>query len=304
MPDALTETDLPGLAKKRGKVRDVYDVGDGRLLIVATDRISAFDRVMAAGIPDKGRVLTALSAFWFGRLNAPHHLLSTDPADAGLDLPAATLETLRGRSMVVRRADVIPFECVVRGYLAGSGWKEYGRHGTVCGETLTPGLLEGSRIVPPVFTPATKAETGHDENVSFAFMAEALSASEGLAETVRDMSLRAYLDAHEYAEGRGLILADTKFELGWIHQDGGAKTLGFVDEVLTPDSSRYWPLESYSPGGPQPSFDKQFVRDWLETTGWDKAGPPPDLPDDVVARTRDKYIDAYELLTGRPFPWK
>jgi phosphoribosylaminoimidazole-succinocarboxamide synthase len=300
---ALLETNLNGLPKRRGKVRDVYDLGADRLLIVATDRISAFDWVLPDGIPDKGRVLTGLSVFWFDRLKARHHLLSTNPDDAGLNLDRATRDAIEGRSMIVRKAEVIPFECVVRGYLAGSGWKEYRRDGTVCGEPLSAGLVEGSRLEPPLFTPATKAESGHDENVPFARMAEELSVFDGLAETIRQMSLDAYVDAHAFAEARGLILADTKFELGWIH-DEGTRTLGFVDEVFTPDSSRYWPAEHYQPGGPQPSFDKQFVRDWLETTSWDKSSPPPALPADVIARTRDKYVDAYEILTGQPFFWK
>jgi phosphoribosylaminoimidazole-succinocarboxamide synthase len=300
---ALLETSLPGLPKRRGKVRDVYDLGDGRLLMIATDRISAFDWVLPTGIPDKGRVLTGLSAFWFGRLKAEHHLISAEIDAAGLALPAPTRKALAGRSMIVKKAEVIPFECVARGYLAGSGWREYRQSGAVCGERLPPGLVEGDRLDPPIFTPATKAEAGHDENIPFARMAEALGDFQGLAEGLRRMSLAAYQDARNFAEGRGLILADTKFEFGWI-EEGGARVLGFVDEVLTPDSSRYWPAESYKPGGPQPSFDKQFVRDWLDATGWDKASPPPPLPDDVVAKTRAKYIQAYELLTGQPFPWK
>jgi len=304
--EALPETSLEGLPKRRGKVRDVYDLGGDRLLIVATDRISAFDWVLPTGIPDKGRVLTALSASWFGRLKAEHHLISTDPADSGLRLTGATRKALEGRSMVVHKAEVIPFECVVRGYLSGSGWKEYRSSGTVCGERLPAGLRESDRLDPPIFTPATKAETGHDENVPFARMADALGAFPGLAEEVRRMSLDAYADARAYAETRGLILADTKFELGWIAHGTtrSPRSLGFVDEVLTPDSSRYWPADRYTPGGPQPSYDKQFVRDWLETTGWDKASPPLPLPDDVVAKTRQKYVDAYETLTGRSFPWK
>jgi phosphoribosylaminoimidazole-succinocarboxamide synthase len=293
---------LRGRPVRRGKVRDVFDLGDDRLLIVATDRISAFDWVMPNGIPDKGRVLTGLSAFWFDRLKFPHHLISTDPADAGLTLDTATRTALEGRSMVVRKAEVIPFECVVRGYLSGSGWKEYQARGTVCGQRLPAGLVESNRLDPPIFTPATKAETGHDENVPFERMAEALGDFQGLADEVRRMSLDAYGDARTLAGSRGLILADTKFEVGWLARDG-AKVLGFVDEVLTPDSSRYWPADRYKPGGPQPSFDKQFVRDWLETTGWEKASPPPALPDEVVIKTRQKYIDAYETLTGRTFPW-
>jgi phosphoribosylaminoimidazole-succinocarboxamide synthase len=296
---ALLETALCGLPKRRGKVRDVYDLGDDRLLIVATDRISAFDWVLPNGIPDKGRILTGISAFWFARLGVPHHLISTEIGDAGLDLPAPTRKALAGRSMVVEKAEVIPFECVVRGYLSGSAWREYRASGTVCGDRLPAGLVESARI-DPIFTPATKAETGHDENIPFARMAEALD-FQGLAETLRERSLEAYGKARTFAESRGLILADTKFEFGFPRSGGGLK---FVDEVLTPDSSRYWPAESYRPGGPQPSFDKQFVRDWLDATGWDKASPPPPLPEDVVAKTRQKYVEAYEILTGQAFPWK
>ncbi len=301
---ALLESSLNGLPRRQGKVRDVYDLGGDRLLIVATDRISAFDWILPTGIPDKGRVLTALSAFWFGRLKFNHHLISTNLDDSGLALDTATRNDLEGRSMIVKKAEVFPFECVVRGYLAGSGWKEYQAKGTVCGERLPVGLVESSRLEPPLFTPATKAESGHDENVPFSRMQEALGAARGLAEEIRTISLDAYTDARTYAESSGLILADTKFELGWIPDAVGRRSLGFVDEVLTPDSSRYWPLEAYTPGRPQASFDKQYVRDWLETKSWDKSSPPPPLPPDIVARTRDKYIDAYEILTGKTFPWK
>ena len=296
---ALLETTLSGLSKRRGKVRDVYDLGDGRLLIVATDRISAFDWVLPNGIPDKGRILTGISTFWFARLGVPNHLISTEIEDAGLNLPYPTRTLLAGRSMIVAKAEVIPFECVVRGYLSGSAWREYKATGTVCGEPLPAGLVESDRI-DPIFTPATKAETGHDENVSFARMDEGLD-DQGLAKTLRSRSLEVYEEARTYAGSRGLILADTKFEFGFA-DDGGA--LMFVDEVLTPDSSRYWPREGYTPGSPQPSFDKQFVRDWLDATGWDKSSPPPALPDDVVLKTREKYVEAYEILTGEAFPWK
>ena len=301
---ALLETSLNGLPKRRGKVRDVYDLGDDRLLIVATDRISAFDWVLPTGIPDKGRVLTALSAFWFGRLKFKHHLISTDLNDTGLSLDRPTRSALEGRSMIVAKSEVFSFECVVRGYLAGSGWKEYRARGTVCGEKLPPGLVECDRLNPPLFTPATKADSGHDENIPFSKMVEALDDFQGLSEEIRRISLDTYRESHEYAAERGLILADTKFEMGWIPDGDGSRSLGFVDEVLTPDSSRYWPAEVYEAGHPQSSFDKQFVRDWLETTSWDKSSPPPALPADVIARTRDKYIDAYEILTGRTFPWK
>lgn len=295
----LLETNLEGLPRRRGKVRDVYDLGGGRLLIVATDRLSAFDWVLPDGIPDKGRVLTGLSAFWFREFCPPNHLISTDPGDAGLDLDRDTSAALEGRSMVVKAAEVFPFECVVRGYLAGSAWKEYRAAGSVCGVAPPPGLVEGDRLDDPIFTPATKAEGGHDENVPFERMAAALG--EGLAVELRRRSLDVYLRGARHAESCGLILADTKFEWG---RDPATGDLILVDEALTPDSSRYWPAEHYRPGGPQPSFDKQYVRDWLESTGWDKSSPPPALPPDVVARTRDKYVDAYEILTGRSFPWK
>ena len=283
--------------KRQGKVRDVYDLGD-RLLLVATDRISAFDWVMPNGIPDKGRVLTGLSAFWFEHLTVPNHLISTEITAAGIDFTSEERESLTGRSMVVKKARVVPFECVVRSYLSGSGWKDYRATGAVCGIKLPPGLVESERI-DPIFTPATKAETGHDENVSFATMARAVGKE--TAETLQLKSLEVFQTAATYAIERGLILADTKFEWGFDAKTGD---LLLVDEVLTPDSSRYWSTETYRPGGPQPSFDKQFVRDWLETTGWDKASPPPVLPDDIVVKTRAKYLEAYEKLTGQAFPWK
>ncbi|WP_233579184.1 phosphoribosylaminoimidazolesuccinocarboxamide synthase [Tautonia sociabilis] len=295
---AVLETNLTGPAKRSGKVRDVYDLGD-RLLIVATDRISAFDWVLPTGIPDKGRVLTGLSAFWFDRLDVPHHLLATDLDAAGLDLSAEDRERLEGRIMVVRKAEVVPFECVVRGYLFGSAWREYRTRGTVVGERLPTSLVEGARLDPPLFTPATKAEQGHDENVSFEEMAGAVGAD--LAATLRDLSVRLYREAADHARSKGLILADTKFEFG---RDPESGTLLLVDEVLTPDSSRYWPVEAYKPGIVPPSFDKQFVRDWLDSTDWDKQSPPPPLPEEIVARTRAKYIQAFEQLTDRPFPWK
>ncbi|MDB5350018.1 MAG: purC [Planctomycetota bacterium] len=296
---ALFETDLPGLPRRRGKVRDVYDLGVDRLLIVATDRISAFDWVLPTPIPDKGRVLTALSNWWFDELKTDDHRVSTDIDDAGLNLGDEIRDALTGRVVIARKAEVVPFECVVRGYLSGSGWKEYRDRGTVCGERIASNLLESSLIVPaPIFTPATKAATGHDENISFARMKGAIG--DDLANDLRDRSRSLYQRAREIAEERGLILADTKFEFG-IVPDRPRPIL--IDEVLTPDSSRYWPAASYKPGGAQPSFDKQFVRDYLETTGWDKQSPPPPLPDDVVARTREKYIECYEILTGQAFPW-
>ncbi|MBX3441906.1 MAG: phosphoribosylaminoimidazolesuccinocarboxamide synthase [Planctomyces sp.] len=295
MGTPLLQTSLPDWPVRRGKVRDVYDLGD-RLLIVTTDRISAFDWVLPTGIPDKGRVLTRISEFWFGRLGVPHHLLTADVG--AMDLPASVdREPLAGRSMLVRKTDVIPIECVVRGYLAGSGWKEYRQSGRVCGIELPPGLTESARLPEPIFTPATKAETGHDENVPFETVVEAIGPAR--AQQIRDASLRLFAAGAEYAATRGIIVADTKFEFGL--RDG---ELILIDEALTPDSSRFWPADGYAPGRPQPSFDKQFVRDWLETQPWDKHSPPPALPSDVVARTRDKYIEACERLTGLPFPWK
>jgi phosphoribosylaminoimidazole-succinocarboxamide synthase len=291
MPALLT-TDIPGLPVRRGKVRDVYDLGD-RLLLVASDRISAFDWVMPNGIPDKGRVLTQLSAFWFELLGVPSHVLSLDLA--GASLPAgADRKTLAGRSMVVRKCQVVPIECVVRGYLEGSGWKEYRQSGTVCGQRLPGGLVQGSQLAEPIFTPATKEESGHDINISFSRMSELVGRE--TAEELRQRSIDVYSRAAQHAQSKGLVIADTKFEWGW--HDG---RLILIDEVLTPDSSRFWPADQYRPGGPQPSFDKQFVRDWLETTGWDKNSPPPMLPEDVVERTRQKYVEAYERLTGRAF---
>ena len=297
--NAVLETSLGDLPVRRGKVRDVYDLGD-RLLLVASDRISAFDWVLPSGIPDKGRVLTQTSAFWFERLAEPNHLLSTDPAEAGL--PAGIdLAPLVGRSMLVRKTEVVPIECVVRGYLSGSGWKEYVRQGTVCGERLPAGLRESDRLEQPIFTPATKAESGHDENISFDEMAARIGRE--TAEELRRRSIEIYVRGARHALERGIIVADTKFEWGWFASPAGRKLI-LIDEVLTPDSSRFWPADRYEPGHGQPSFDKQFVRDWLESTSWDKNSPPPRLPDDVIARTRDKYIEAYETLTGQAFAWK
>jgi len=294
---AFLESKLEGIPRRQGKVRDVYDLGE-RLLLIATDRISAFDWVLPTGIPDKGRVLTSLSAFWFDFLEVPNHRISIAVEDFGLDLEPEVREALRGRSMLVRKARVVPFECVVRGYLSGSGWKEYRASGSVCGIDLPKGLVESDRI-EPIFTPATKAETGHDENVSFEVMADAVGTE--VASTLRDLSLEVYRAAAGHALEKGLILADTKFEWGFDERTG---ELLLIDEVLTPDSSRYWSLDGYKPGGTQASFDKQFVRDWLETTGWDKNSPPPALPAEVVAGTRGRYIEAFERLSGRAFPWK
>jgi phosphoribosylaminoimidazole-succinocarboxamide synthase len=291
----LLETSIPGWPVRRGKVRDVYDLGD-RLLLVATDRISAFDWVLPNGIPDKGRVLTQTSLYWLELLGEPNHLLT---ADAGrFELPGGVdPEPLAGRSMLVRKTEVVPIECVVRGYLSGSGWKEYRQDGAVCGVRLPAALVESDRLPEPIFTPATKEESGHDINTSFDRMKELVGGD--VADELRRRSLAIYSRGAELARGRGIIIADTKFEWGW---HGGKLIL--IDEVLTPDSSRFWPADSYSPGRGQPSFDKQFVRDWLETTPWDKDSPPPSLPAEVVHRTREKYIEAYERLTGRAFAWK
>ena len=288
----LLQLDLPGVRKlKSGKVREVFDLND-RLLFVATDRISAFDCIMPNGIPRKGEVLTQISYFWFAQMEAfqPNHLLSRgdDPLPATLQPYAAQLAR---RSMIVKKAQPLAIECVVRGYLAGSGWKEYREHQTVCGIKLPPGLVESSELPMPIFTPATKAESGHDENIPFAQAAQIVGAD--VAEQVRAASLKLYRFASEYARRRGIIIADTKFEFGLL--DG---KLMLIDEVLTPDSSRFWPADQYQPGKAQPSFDKQFVRDYLETLDWDKTPPAPALPPEVVARTQAKYLDAYERLTG------
>ena len=293
-PEALLHSVVPGRTPRRGKVRDIYDFGN-RLLFVATDRIRAFDWIMPNGIPDKGRLLTQMSLMWFRRLGVPNHLIATDLGD--LPLPEGTdRSALEGRSMVVRKTNVVQIECVVRGYLSGSGWKEYRESGTVCGIRLPPGLRESDQLPEPIFTPATKAETGHDENISFERMCEYVGCE--VAERLRGLSLEIYRRGAAYAREKGIIIADTKFEFGHAGEE-----LLLVDEVLTPDSSRFWPVDRYEPGRGQPSFDKQFVRDWLETTGWDKNSPPPELPDEIVARTREKYIEAYRLLVGAEFPW-
>lgn len=293
-PDAvLLATCLPGVRHfASGKVRDVYDLGD-RLLIVATDRISAFDCILPDGIPGKGRVLTQLSIFWFGMMSdlVPTHFLTADVDQYPPELQAFR-DQLEGRSMLVRRAQMFPIECVARGYLSGSGWKEYQRSGSVCGIALPSGLRESDRLPEPIFTPATKAQSGHDENISFE-AAAALIGSE-VALRLRDLTLAIYNQAAAYAETRGIILADTKFEFGMI---GGELVLG--DEVLTPDSSRFWRRDGYAPGRPQMSYDKQFVRDYLETLTWNKQPPAPPLPADVVRKTSEKYREAYRTLTGR-----
>jgi phosphoribosylaminoimidazole-succinocarboxamide synthase len=292
----VVETWIPSLTLwRRGKVRDVYDLGD-RLLIVATDRISAFDVVLPGGIPGKGIVLTQLSLFWFRLLAdvVPNHVLTADVAEYGAEL-APFRDQLEGRSMIVVKTEPLPVECVVRGYISGSGWKDYHATGAVCGIPLPPGLQESQRLDPALFTPSTKAETGHDENISFARVEQALGRER--AAEVRDVSLEIYRRARAHAEERGIILADTKFEFGV--RDG---RLVWIDEALTPDSSRFWPRDGYAPGRGQPSFDKQYVRDYLETLAWDKRPPGPALPAEVVQRTRDKYLDAYARITGADLP--
>jgi phosphoribosylaminoimidazole-succinocarboxamide synthase len=279
-----------------GKVRDIYDAGDGRLLFVTSDRISAFDVVMAEPIPDKGRVLTAMTAFWLEFMAdlAPSHLLSTDAADLSDRPEGVSADELAGRVMLVRRADMLAIECIVRGYLSGSAWKEYRSEGTVHGTPMPSGLRESDALPEPVFTPSTKATEGHDLNISFDEACNLVGTD--AAKLARDLSLAVYRRGAELAASRGIIIADTKFELGFI--DG---ELALCDEVLTPDSSRFWPADGWTPGATPPSFDKQPVRDWLEGTGWDKTPPPPALPPEVVASTRSRYVEAYERLSGRPF---
>ena len=295
MTTPVLETALPGLSLRRGKVRDMYDLGD-RLLMISTDRISAFDWILPTPIPDKGRVLTAVSLFWFEQLGIGEQLLETNVHN--MDLPAGIdLAPLEGRTLLVKKAAVAPVECVVRGYLAGSGWKDYQRTGKVCGVDLPAGLEQSEQLPEPIFTPATKAEEGHDENISFARMAEIVGLD--AAEELRTRSLEIYQRGVEYARQRGIMIADTKFE--WGQLDG---RWILVDEALTPDSSRFWPAESYRTGISHPSFDKQFVRDHLESTSWDKNSPPPELPAEIVDRTRAKYVEAYEKLSGQAFAWK
>ena len=277
-------------------MRDVYDLGE-TLLLVATDRISAFDWVLPSGIPDKGGILTQLSRFWFELLAEPNHLITCEVAE--MPFPhTVDRRPLAGRTMLVRKTKVVPIECVARGYLSGSGWKEYVRQGTVCGLSLPAGLRESDELAEPIFTPAIKAESGHDENISFEAMCDVVG--QELAEELRRRTLDVYGRGAQYARRRGIIIADTKFEWGLLPSAPSGPAI-LIDEVLTPDSSRFWPADRYQPGRGQPSFDKQFVRDWLEGSRWDKQSPPPALPDDVVARTRDKYIEAYEILTGRKF---
>jgi phosphoribosylaminoimidazole-succinocarboxamide synthase len=286
---------------RSGKVRDIYEVDDDRLLVVATDRISAFDCVLPNAIPHKGQVLTQLSAFWFDRFSrlVQNHLITADasefPVELRQRLSARSKAVLTGRSMLARRAEVIPFECVVRGYLAGSGWKEYQQAGAICGHRLPEGLAESAKLPEPIFTPATKAEEGHDINVTIDAVSRSIG--EDLAKRLEEISLNIYREAARYAETRGIIICDTKFEFGLRNGE-----LILVDEVLTPDSSRFWPRDAYSPGQPQPSFDKQFVRDYLETLDWDKRPPAPALPDEIVEATSAKYLEAYRLITGHDLP--
>jgi len=288
----LLETNLPGVKLfSRGKVRDVYELGN-KLLVVATDRLSAFDVVMREGIPHKGRVLTQLSCFWFNRIQDEirHHFITAKVADYPRELhPFA--DQLEGRSMLVEKARTFPIECVVRGYLAGSGWKEYRASQSVCGIRLPPGLHEASRLETPIFTPSTKAQIGHDENITWEDTVDRIGKE--TAEKLRELSLRLYSKSRDFAEGRGIIIADTKFEWG-VKND----QIILIDEVLTPDSSRFWPRHEYAPGKPQPSFDKQFVRDYLESIHWNKQPPPPPLPPEVVEKTSEKYREAYRLVTG------
>ncbi len=305
-PNLISETPVGARIKelkflRSGKVRDIYEVDDDRLLIVATDRISAFDCVLPNAIPHKGRALTQLSRFWFERFSTlvPNHLITADvnefPPELSIALSDESKSLLAGRSTLARRAEVIPFECVVRGYLAGSGWKDYQQTRMICGHRLPEGLVESSQLPHPVFTPATKAEEGHDINVTIDEMARTIG--EDLTRRLEEISLKIYGEAASYAETRGIIICDTKFEFGL--RDG---RLILVDEVLTPDSSRFWPRDVYEPGKPQPSFDKQFVRDYLETLDWDKRPPAPALPDDITKITSEKYLEAFRLLTGHDLP--
>jgi phosphoribosylaminoimidazole-succinocarboxamide synthase len=295
---ALLTTSLDNYPKRSGKVRDLYELPDA-LLMVATDRISAYDVVMPNGIPDKGRVLTQISVFWFNLLadTAKNHLLSADVQDLPEEL--RDVEELAGRIMLCRKAQVVPIECIVRGYLAGSGWREYKKSGTVCSMPLEAGLKQGSKLPEPIFTPSTKAEQGlHDENISFEKSCELVGTE--LMNELRDKSIAIYQRASEYASERGIILADTKFE--WGKDENGELIL--IDEILTPDSSRFWPMDGYAPGKSQPSFDKQFVRDYLDKVKFDRTPPGPPLPAEIVQKTREKYIEAYTCLTGRDFAWE
>jgi len=303
MDRALLETNLGSLTPiARGKVRDIYSIGDGELLFVATDRISAFDHVLATGIPDKGRILTQLSLFWFDYLKdtVPNHLLTARPEEFP-DPLQPYVGQLGGRSMIVRRAQMFPVECVVRAYLSGSGWKDYQANGSVCGIQLPSGLRESDRLPEPIFTPATKAQSGHDVNITEKDAAELVG--KRVLDRVKELTLRLYAEGAAHAESCGIIVADTKFEFGLLPvEDGDGRPVEeriiLIDELLTPDSSRFWPKDTYKPGGPQRSFDKQFVRDYLEQVRWNKQPPVPSLPDEVVMKTREKYLEAFRRLTG------
>lgn len=293
MNPVLLDSNLPGFERiGRGKVRDIYDVG-GNLLIITTDRISAFDYILATGIPDKGRVLNQMTLFWLGHLRSlvSNHLITADVREYPAELQPFG-DQLEGRSMLVRRAKMVDVECVARGYLAGSGWKEYRQRGSVCGIPLPAGLRESERLPEPIFTPSTKAQSGHDENISFNTMVGL--AGLDVSEKLSRLTLEIYRSAADYALERGIIIADTKFEFGFIDDQ-----LILADEVMTPDSSRFWPADTYSPGGPQPSYDKQYVRDYLESIHWNKQPPAPSLPEDVALRTSEKYKQAFRALTGR-----
>ena len=289
--NVVMQTSIPGMTPKRGKVRDIYDFGD-KLLLVSTDRISAFDWILPSGVPDKGKVLNQTAAYWFETLGVRNHVVTTDatqvPFPEGVDV-----STFQGRSVFCAKTRVIPIECVVRGYLSGSGWKEYQKSGEVCGVKLPSGLVESAKLPEPIFTPSTKEETGHDQNISFAETASRVGLD--VASKLRDMSLDIFQRGSAAALERGIIVADTKFEFG-VAEDG---EIILIDEVLTPDSSRFWPADAYQPGAGQPSFDKQFVRDWLLQSGWDRNSEPPQLPDEIVLKTRAKYIEAFERITGR-----
>lgn len=290
MSSVVLQTQLP-FPRRQGKVRDVYDLGD-KLLVVSSDRISAFDWVMPNGIPDKGKILTQLSLFWFKVLGVNHHLISDQIPDEVL--PYDPDGVLIGRSMVVKKAQVIPFECVVRGYIEGSGWKDYQTNGAICGIKLPPGLRQCDRLAQPLFTPATKAEEGHDENVSFGIMSQKIG--EDVAQRLMRMTLDVYTRGTSIAQERGIIIADTKLEWGWHDGD-----IILIDEVLTPDSSRFWPANDWQPGRSQASFDKQFVREYLMSTSWDRNSPPPELPDSIIQQTRQRYLEAFERITQLTF---
>lgn len=293
LPLAITKTEIAGFPCRRGKVRDVYDLGQ-MLVIVTTDRISAFDWILSEGVPDKGKILTQLTLFWMNLLKVENHLISTDFNEMG---PAFTSQKaiLEGRTILVKKTDVVPIECVVRGWLAGSGWKEYQLSSTVCGIKLPAGLKQSSKLTEPIFTPATKAETGHDENISFEQMVKKVGSE--TANILRDRSLDIYSRAAAYAHEKGIILADTKFEWGKLKSG----EIILIDEALTPDSSRFWDEKSYATGISPPSFDKQYIRDWLETTTWDKNSPPPAMPQATIVQTRLRYLEAFKILTGKDF---